>query len=818
MIGNDVWLLRSCMQAWGSECTKVRFAQDMERRRKLQKVDEMRLWILRLTSENDEQLVQTCICAWSSFTEQCRIEQKMRVQQRQVHEEKAGKWVARMMSDNALMLGRFALQTWFSIVRKEQAIRKRHNEIRKVINMINSSSEWICASYLHAWSTEARIRKQTRLHSQLADEGSRRREEEIMRRALRLLTDHNFMILRIYLQTWNKEIEKQARRARKNESNLRFFITWWSRLTISSRLKRHEHISKMWESRFVSVIHGNSDRKLMTMVWTCWAKYFKVWSGYYGLLNPHGVEIWVQRGPLGLSAVVLRSPALQDSADECVSTMTKPSKYATTAIKGDERDSATTKVDNCASTAKEDECYTTMTKEDKSDSTIRKRDQCAAATINGNIRDSTTAKVGEQVHTTESKSKRSPQETKPRQRSSQHACAGDKEVEYSSAFDSAVASEGLRSTTRSTATTLSAREKTFINKVPGNETPIVRNSLPNKPTNVSDIFQRLSEDLSQRPLKRHFNQQTMAKRKLKTTILNSSGARCIDMDENGRRLAVGTAHGPIVIYNWDSAHSDQTLEGHEQLICDVDFSNDVVLSASMDATVRLWTLGRRDGKTVAPCKTFSDHTKEVCGVARHPHADYFVSCSADHSWILWNVHAGLASQQKHDDTLRKVEVHPHGLLCGAAAANGIYLWDLSTSTRATRLESKNVVDVSFSPDGVFVASVLESGIFNVWDLRRLDKPTVEKSVCVVPSPQRGGPGVSGETNAVSNTPARCGRCVEFDPSGRLLGIGLADSLHVYAARSANFEHCFNHGEVVTDACFSLWSVVTCSATSLKIWA
>jgi len=164
------------------------------------------------------------------------------------------------------------------------------------------------------------------------------------------------------------------------------------------------------------------------------------------------------------------------------------------------------------------------------------------------------------------------------------------------------------------------------------------------------------------------------------------------------------------------------LKGHSHFVQDVAISSDgqFALSGSWDGTLRLWDLNT--GRT---SRQFIGHSKDVLSVAFSADNRQIVSGSRDRTINLWNTLGQLKytinDEHRHTEWVSCVRFSPNlqtPLIVSAGWDKMVKVWNLSNCKLRTNLigHSGYVNTVTISPDGSLCASGGKDGVAMLWDL------------------------------------------------------------------------------------------------------
>ncbi|KAL0627473.1 Pre-mRNA-processing factor 19, partial [Plecturocebus cupreus] len=239
------------------------------------------------------------------------------------------------------------------------------------------------------------------------------------------------------------------------------------------------------------------------------------------------------------------------------------------------------------------------------------------------------------------------------------------------------------------------------------------------------------------------------------------------------KILTGGADKNVVVFDKSSEQILATLKGHTKKVTSVVFhpSQDLVFSASPDATIRIWSVPN------ASCvQVVRAHESAVTGLSLHATGDYLLSSSDDQvrsqpvpwkgqlvpkleqcpgeacwsprwnifppqlvpqnlkgecflCWEYWafsDIQTGRVLTKVTDETsgcsLTCAQFHPDGLIFGTGTMDSqIKIWDLKERTNVANFpgHSGPITSIAFSENGYYLATAADDSSVKLWDLRKL---------------------------------------------------------------------------------------------------
>ena len=166
-------------------------------------------------------------------------------------------------------------------------------------------------------------------------------------------------------------------------------------------------------------------------------------------------------------------------------------------------------------------------------------------------------------------------------------------------------------------------------------------------------------------------------------------------------FASGAADGSVRVFDRMHDADVRALAGHTDAIRDLAIGpGDVIATASMDGTVRLWDLATGEGRILGT------HTDGAEVVAFSPDGSVLASAGGDRVVRLWDPRTGAerAALHGHDQVIDSLSFSPDGTRLVSSGFDGtISLWDVATGARHELLGHVGWSRAIFSATGVLVS-------------------------------------------------------------------------------------------------------------------
>lgn len=205
------------------------------------------------------------------------------------------------------------------------------------------------------------------------------------------------------------------------------------------------------------------------------------------------------------------------------------------------------------------------------------------------------------------------------------------------------------------------------------------------------------------------------------------GILCLDISPSNELLLTGGNDKLAIVFNKATETIQHRLAGHAKKVSSVIWHpNSVnVITASSDATIRVWNLENEKEEIQTPQITLQPHNGPITAISLHPLNNYLLSASTDELWAFSDITTGKCLLKLGDTNtehaLTTAQFHPDGMILGCGASDSlIKIWDLKDRKNVAVFEGHvgQIRALKFSENGFLLATAAEDGV-KVWDLRKL---------------------------------------------------------------------------------------------------
>uniref|UniRef100_A0A8I6AD08 Pre-mRNA-processing factor 19 n=1 Tax=Rattus norvegicus TaxID=10116 RepID=A0A8I6AD08_RAT len=182
------------------------------------------------------------------------------------------------------------------------------------------------------------------------------------------------------------------------------------------------------------------------------------------------------------------------------------------------------------------------------------------------------------------------------------------------------------------------------------------------------------------------------------------------------KILTGGADKNVVVFDKSTEQILATLKGHTKKVTSVVFhpSQELVFSASPDATIRIWSVPNTSCVQVVRA-----HESAVTGLSLHATGDYLLSSSDDQYWAFSDIQTGRVLTKVTDETSGCCK-WPRGieLFLNAVLLPNLHLQE-RTNVANFPGHSGPITSIAFSENGYYLATAADDSSVKLWDLRKL---------------------------------------------------------------------------------------------------
>lgn len=199
-------------------------------------------------------------------------------------------------------------------------------------------------------------------------------------------------------------------------------------------------------------------------------------------------------------------------------------------------------------------------------------------------------------------------------------------------------------------------------------------------------------------------------------------ATALSFSPDGRAIATSSKDGRIKLWGVSTGFCAATFFDHKASVSALTFSgNDVIVSASLDGTVRAFDIRRYRNFRVmvapAPRRQFGCVAVDAAGEL------VAAGCVDTFDVVVWSLRTGqlLELLNGHNGPVSSLAFRPgRGTLATASWDRTVRLWDMYERKGSCEVleHSKEVLGISFRPDGKEFAACIASGEILFWDAEK----------------------------------------------------------------------------------------------------
>jgi factor associated with neutral sphingomyelinase activation len=209
------------------------------------------------------------------------------------------------------------------------------------------------------------------------------------------------------------------------------------------------------------------------------------------------------------------------------------------------------------------------------------------------------------------------------------------------------------------------------------------------------------------------------KKQLRSITIGELSLSSCQLTPDEKTIIIGSWDNNIYIYSINYGRIIDTIEAHDDAVSCLCFKQDILISGSWDATVKIWKFSYKDNTLDnKPIFDFTDFESEVHCIDIDPQGNNAVVGSADGSITFLDIYRKsiIRTIHSHKHIVNQIQYLPDGRRIISCSGDGFLKIIENTDTEIFSIPLKENLKC-FTTNGEILILGSEEGTLRVWDLK-----------------------------------------------------------------------------------------------------